>query len=69
MSDQKVPAVAADEPADAHVSPANTDCPICSYVGADESDVYVHLQTSHRKSTIAAAVVEGETPQAVTHLE
>lgn len=69
MSKQKVPAVAVDEPAESRTCEANATCPLCSFVGTDESDIYVHLQTSHRKSTIATAVLEDEAPQPVTPLD
>jgi hypothetical protein len=33
-------------------------CPFCEFDTADETAVYVHLQTSHRKSTLAAALLD-----------
>jgi len=33
-------------------------CPLCGLSATDETAVYVHLQTGHRKSHIARVVVE-----------
>ncbi len=33
-------------------------CPLCGFSAAEETSVYAHLQTSHRKSVIARAVLE-----------
>lgn len=32
-------------------------CPLCGVVTTDARQLYVHLQTSHRKSTLAGLVV------------
>lgn len=33
-------------------------CPICGYAADRQNRIYVHLQTSHRKSAIARAVLD-----------
>jgi hypothetical protein len=38
-------------------------CPLCGLSATDETEVYVHLQTGHRKSHIARAVVENTMEQ------
>lgn len=35
-----------------------TSCPICEFASADYNDVYGHLMTAHRKSTISELVLE-----------
>lgn len=32
-------------------------CPVCEFVSAEYDDVYAHLMTAHRKSTISAALL------------
>jgi len=57
----------ADRPAEPArtAAPASPDadaacaCPLCGFAAPAESDVYRHLQVSHRKSTIARAVLDG----------
>lgn len=48
-------------------SKAETDgsytCPLCGLTTGDETAVYVHLQTGHRKSHIARVVVENAIEQ------
>lgn len=34
-------------------------CPVCEFASADADDVYAHLLTAHRKSTISAALLRG----------
>ena len=34
-----------------------TSCPVCEFAGTEYDDVYVHLMTAHRKSTISAALL------------
>lgn len=34
-----------------------TTCPVCEFASAEYDDVYVHLMTAHRKSTISAALL------------
>lgn len=33
-------------------------CPLCPFEGPDINAVYVHLQTSHRKSSLAADLLD-----------
>lgn len=33
-------------------------CPICEFVGVEYNDVYGHLMTAHRKSTISSMLLE-----------
>lgn len=35
-------------------------CPVCAFGSDDPDDVYVHLMTAHRKSTISAALLASE---------
>lgn len=37
-------------------------CPICEFDAGTQTDVYVHLQTSHRKSRLATALLEDANP-------
>lgn len=32
-------------------------CPVCEFASAEYDDVYAHLMTAHRKSTISAALL------------
>ena len=32
-------------------------CPVCEFVSGEFDDVYAHLMTAHRKSTISAALL------------
>lgn len=69
MSHQQAPAARpADAPASDQPPETAISCPLCQFVGTAESDVYVHLQTRHRKSTIAEAVVKGTEPRPATNL-
>lgn len=36
-------------------------CPLCGYVSEEQTDIYVHLQTAHRKSTLATAILDDTT--------
>jgi hypothetical protein len=36
-------------------------CPLCEFAGEKHTDVYVHLQTAHRKSALATALLDGPT--------
>jgi hypothetical protein len=36
------------------------DCPVCEFASDEYDDVYVHLMTSHRKSTVSAALLRRE---------
>jgi len=52
------------ETADADESPSvpstaatRHDCPVCEFASEDYDDVYAHLLTAHRKSTISAALL------------
>ncbi|SIR64597.1 hypothetical protein SAMN05421752_101446 [Natronorubrum thiooxidans] len=39
--------------------PTQTEtCPLCAYTGETATDVYTHLQTSHRKSAISTRLLE-----------
>lgn len=38
-------------------------CPLCGLAGETERALYVHLQTGHRKSDIARAVLDGVTAE------
>lgn len=33
-------------------------CPLCEFDAGDRTDLYTHLQTSHRKSTLATAILD-----------
>jgi hypothetical protein len=33
-------------------------CPLCEFETAHSQGIYLHLQTSHRKSTLATALLE-----------
>ena len=35
-----------------------TACPLCAYTGDNRNDVYTHLLTSHRKSSISELLLE-----------
>ncbi|MFC7074860.1 hypothetical protein [Haloarcula halophila] len=37
---------------------ATTRCPLCDHDGDAETDIYVHLQVSHRKSVLSEALIE-----------
>lgn len=34
-------------------------CPVCEFAGAEYNDVYGHLMTAHRKSTLSELLLEG----------
>ncbi len=34
------------------------DCPLCEFEGVDRHEIYTHLQTTHRKSALAAELLE-----------
>lgn len=34
------------------------DCPLCEFAAGEQSIVYVHLQTNHRKSTLAKSLLD-----------
>lgn len=36
-------------------------CPLCEFVSEEQADIYVHLQTGHRKSTLATAILDDAT--------
>lgn len=36
-------------------------CPLCEFESVHSRGIYVHLQTSHRKSTLATALLEDAT--------
>lgn len=38
------------------------DCPLCEFAAREQSSVYVHLQTNHRKSTLAKSLLEPGDP-------
>ena len=48
-TDQEQPARETDE------VPA---CPLCDFDATEQTDIYVHLQTAHRKSTLATAILD-----------
>lgn len=39
--------------------PERHGCPVCEFASTDADDVYAHLMTAHRKSTISAALLRG----------
>lgn len=40
---------------------AQDSCPLCGFAAEDHTDLYVHLQTTHRKSTLATALLDEST--------
>lgn len=40
---------------------ASYACPLCDHSGETATDIYVHLQVSHRKSEISEALIEAIT--------
>lgn len=44
--------------ADGELTGEGEQCPLCEFEAVEESTVYVHLQTCHRKSQIAKAVLD-----------
>ncbi|MXR52424.1 hypothetical protein GRX03_12515 [Halovenus sp. WSH3] len=57
MSHPAVPRERSSPHSDQSADPPRT-CPICEFGAEERDDVYVHLQTSHRKSRLAAVVLE-----------
>lgn len=33
-------------------------CPVCEFASAEDDDVYIHLMTAHRKSTISSMLLD-----------
>lgn len=48
-------------PADSSTSddadPLQRTCPLCEFATTEENGIYLHLQTSHRKSAISRIVI------------
>lgn len=60
MARQLVPELSTPqgEPPDGTGTVEDTEpCPLCEFEAVDTSSIYIHLQTSHRKSRIARAVL------------
>jgi hypothetical protein len=52
------PGTAARAGADSVIEGERAVCPLCGVAAADARQLYVHLQTGHRKSTLAGLVVD-----------
>lgn len=54
LSDGTPGSSTADDPEPDSVDDSDRDdCPLCEFSSAADGDVYVHLMTAHRKSTIS----------------
>ena len=54
----EVPTADGERPTETQRNDASEVCPLCTFAADTESSVYVHLQTCHRKSQIARAVLD-----------